>query len=99
MLLAIVVNLSRPYRNGRTPGGLPARFLLKGTLPFAFFLILLQGIAMALKSLLLVGFPVAFTLGAVSLTFGYFSFNMGLFDLMPLRVWGTTQPTRQQIPG
>lgn len=40
------------------PGGLPARFLLKGTLPFAFFLVLLQGIAMALKSLLrLLGHP------------------------------------------
>lgn len=40
------------------PGGLPARFLLKGTLPLAFFLVLLQGIAMALKSLLqLIGRP------------------------------------------
>lgn len=39
--------------------------------------------------MLLFGFPVAFTLGGVSLIFGYFSFGMGLFDLMPLRVWGT----------
>lgn len=34
------------------PGGLPARYLLKATLPVAFCFLLLQGIAMTLKSLL-----------------------------------------------
>jgi TRAP-type mannitol/chloroaromatic compound transport system permease small subunit len=34
------------------PGGLPARFLLKASLPLAFLLLLLQGCALALRSLL-----------------------------------------------
>ena len=38
---------------------------------------------------LLVGFPVAFTLGGVSLIFGYFTFGLGFFQLLPLRIWGT----------
>ena len=38
---------------------------------------------------LLLGFPVAFTLGGVSLIFGYFTFGMGFFQLLPLRIWGT----------
>ena len=33
-------------------GGLPARYILKAFIPISFFLILLQGFAMALKSLL-----------------------------------------------
>ncbi len=40
-------------------------------------------------ALLLLGFPVAFTLGGVSLIFGYFTFGMGFFQLLPLRIWGT----------
>lgn len=39
--------------------------------------------------MLLFGFPVAFTLGGVSLIFGYFTFGMSFFNLMPLRIWGT----------
>ncbi len=39
--------------------------------------------------MLLFGFPVAFTLGGVSLVFGYFTFGLGFFQLLPLRVWGT----------
>ena len=39
-------------------------------------------------ALLLLGFPVAFTLGGVSLIFGYFTFGMGFFQLLPLRIWG-----------
>lgn len=39
--------------------------------------------------MLLIGFPVAFTLGGVSLIFGYFSFGLDLFNLLPLRIWGT----------
>ncbi|HEY5674002.1 MAG TPA: TRAP transporter large permease subunit [Malonomonas sp.] len=40
-------------------------------------------------ALLLLGYPVAFTLGGVSLIFGYFTFGLGFFQLLPLRVWGT----------
>jgi len=40
-------------------------------------------------ALLLLCFPVAFTLGGVSLIFGYFTFGMGFFQLLPLRIWGT----------
>ncbi len=40
-------------------------------------------------ALLLLGFPVAFTLGGVSLIFGYFTFGMNFFQLLPLRIWGT----------
>ncbi len=38
---------------------------------------------------LLLGFPVAFTLGGVSLIFGYFTFGLNFFQLLPLRIWGT----------
>ncbi len=38
---------------------------------------------------LLIGFPVAFTLGGVSMIYGLISFGPGLFDLMPLRIWGS----------
>jgi tripartite ATP-independent transporter DctM subunit len=37
---------------------------------------------------LLLGFPVAFTLGGVSLIFGYFTFGLDFFNLLPLRIWG-----------
>lgn len=40
-------------------------------------------------SLLLLGFPVAFTLGGVSLIFGFFTFGLNFFQLLPLRIWGT----------
>ena len=38
--------------------------------------------------LLMLGFPVAFTLGGVSLFFGYLTFGFNLFNLLPLRIWG-----------
>jgi tripartite ATP-independent transporter DctM subunit len=38
--------------------------------------------------LLLVGYPVAFTLGAVALLFGGVFLGFQFFDLMPLRIWG-----------
>lgn len=50
------------------------------SLPLIFFLTLLV--------LLLAGFPVAFTLGGVSLIFGYFTFGLDFFNLLPLRIWG-----------
>lgn len=40
-------------------------------------------------ALLLLGFPVAFTLGGISLIFGYFTFGFNFFQLLPLRIWGT----------
>ena len=40
-------------------------------------------------AMLLLGFPVAFTLGGVSLIFGYFTFGLNFFQLLPLRIWGT----------
>jgi TRAP-type mannitol/chloroaromatic compound transport system permease small subunit len=33
------------------PGGIPARFLLKGVLPVGYFLLLLQGISLGIKSI------------------------------------------------
>ena len=39
-------------------------------------------------TLLLVGYPVAFTLGAVALLFGGFSLGLDFFALLPLRIWG-----------
>lgn len=37
---------------------------------------------------LLIGFPVAFTLGGVSMILGLINFGPELFNLMPLRIWG-----------
>ncbi|HFD92678.1 MAG TPA: TRAP transporter large permease subunit [Gammaproteobacteria bacterium] len=39
-------------------------------------------------ALLLLGFPVAFTLGAVSMLFGGVFLGLEFFDLLPLRIWG-----------
>lgn len=41
-----------------------------------------------LMALLMLGYPVAFTLGAVSLAFGAVFLGWGFFDLLPLRIWG-----------
>ena len=38
--------------------------------------------------LLLLGFPVAFTLGGVSFILGYVTFGADFFNLLPLRIWG-----------
>jgi len=38
--------------------------------------------------LLLAGFPVAFTLGAVALGFGSVFLSLDFFNLLPLRIWG-----------
>ncbi|MBE0438697.1 MAG: TRAP transporter large permease subunit [Gammaproteobacteria bacterium] len=38
--------------------------------------------------LLLAGYPVAFTLGAVAFGFGSVFLGLGFFDLLPLRIWG-----------
>jgi tripartite ATP-independent transporter DctM subunit len=38
--------------------------------------------------LLLAGYPVAFTLGAIALAFGSLFLGMDFFNLLPLRIWG-----------
>ena len=40
-------------------------------------------------ALLLLGYPVAFTIGGVSLFFGLIGFGPEFFSLLPLRIWGT----------
>lgn len=42
----------------------------------------------AIFILLLLGYPVAFTLGGVSIIFGLLTFGMNFFSLLPLRIWG-----------
>lgn len=41
-----------------------------------------------LFGLLLIGYPVAFTLGAIALLFGSLFLSANFFDLLPLRIWG-----------
>jgi len=43
---------------------------------------------LSLFVLLLAGFPVAFTLGGVSIFFGLATFGLNFFNLLPLRIWG-----------
>lgn len=38
--------------------------------------------------LMMFGYPVAFTIGGLSLVFGYFTVGIDFFNLLPLRVWG-----------
>lgn len=49
-------------------------------LPFLLFF--------TLFALLMMGFPVAFTLGGVSLVFGMIGFGLDFFHLLPMRIWG-----------
>jgi len=49
------VFVSESYRIGEIspdPGGLPARFVLKTAIPVGFLLLMLQGLSLALQSLL-----------------------------------------------
>jgi tripartite ATP-independent transporter DctM subunit len=49
--------------------------------------------------LLVIGVPVAVALAAAGLMFGYLGFGMGLFNLVPLRVYGvTTNYTLMAVP-
>lgn len=43
---------------------------------------------LTLLLLLLLGYPVAFTLGAVALVYGVSFLGVGFFDLLPLQIWG-----------
>ena len=49
-------------------------------LPILFFVVVLI--------FLLMGFPVSFTLGGVSVVFGLLTFGFKFFNLLPLRIWG-----------
>lgn len=48
--LPFVENAWSMHEGSPDPGGLPARWLLKAAIPFGFALLLLQGIAMAIRS-------------------------------------------------
>ncbi|MCP4023839.1 MAG: TRAP transporter large permease subunit, partial [Desulfobacteraceae bacterium] len=43
----------------------------------------------AVFAFLLLGFPVAFTIGGVSLFFGLYGFGLKFFEMLPMRIWGT----------
>jgi len=57
--LPFVLNAYHLGEGSPDPGGLPARYLLKAAIPLGFSLLLLQGLAMALRSLLEICRPVA----------------------------------------
>jgi tripartite ATP-independent transporter DctM subunit len=44
-----------------------------------------------LFALLLIGYPVAFTIGALAMLFGWIGFGLPFFNLLPLRIWGVMQ--------
>ncbi len=46
---------------------------------------------LALTILLLIGFPVTFTLMGTALTFGLIGFGWDFFNLLPLRIWGVME--------
>lgn len=43
---------------------------------------------LAMSVLIMIGFPVTFTLLGTALTFGLIGFGWGFFNLLPLRIWG-----------
>ncbi len=47
------------------------------------------GMFATLMIMLLLGYPVAFTLGAVALLFGSVFLDLNFFNLLPLQIWGT----------
>ncbi|MCP3955663.1 MAG: TRAP transporter large permease subunit [Desulfobacterales bacterium] len=50
-------------------------------------------------ALLLLGYPVAFTIGGVAMFFGFINFGPEFFGLLPLRIWGTmTNFTLMAVP-
>ena len=46
------------------------------------------GMFVTLMIMLLLGYPVAFTLGAVALLFGGVFLGLDFFNLLPLQIWG-----------
>jgi tripartite ATP-independent transporter DctM subunit len=54
---------------------------------------------LALTILLMIGFPVTFTLLGTALAFGLVGFGWGFFNLLPLRIWGVmTNVTLLAVP-
>jgi tripartite ATP-independent transporter DctM subunit len=54
---------------------------------------------LALTILLIIGFPVTFTLMGTALTFGLIGFGWDFFNLLPLRIWGVmTNVTLLAVP-
>jgi tripartite ATP-independent transporter DctM subunit len=50
-------------------------------------------------ALIMVGYPIAFTIAGTALFFGVYAFGLGFFDLLPLRVWGVmTNFTLTAVP-
>jgi len=50
-------------------------------------------------ALILVGYPIAFTIAGTAFAFGLYAFGIGFFDLLPLRVWGVmTNFTLTAVP-
>ena len=47
------------------------------------------GMFATLMIMLLLGYPVAFTLGAIALLFGSIFLGLDFFNLLPLQIWGT----------
>jgi len=47
------------------------------------------GMFVTLMIMLLMGYPVAFTLGSVALLFGSIFLGLDFFNLLPLQIWGT----------
>ena len=41
----------------------------------------------ALAALIMIGYPVAFTLGGIALVFGLIGFGLDFFTLLPMRIW------------
>lgn len=57
-------------------------------LPLWFMDFLPGWMFLCLFGLLLIGYPVAFTIGTLALLFGWLGFGLGFFNLLPLRIWG-----------
>ncbi len=50
-------------------------------------------------ALIMLGYPIAFTIAGTALAFGVYAFGLGFFDLLPLRVWGVmTNFTLTAVP-
>ena len=62
--------------------------MLHDILPFWFIDFLPAWMFVFLFGLLLIGYPVAFTIGALALLFGWMGFGLPFFNLLPLRIWG-----------
>ena len=43
---------------------------------------------LAFTLLILIGYPIAFTIAGTALAFGLYAFGLSFFDLLPLRIWG-----------